>query len=84
MLAAISLFSGLLRAALMPHTLVRTPAAERASYGVWHSRGMEGLGPWLPHCLRALRQAYSSLIRLDLPSEALDIVASLIFDLRYD
>lgn len=81
-LAAISLFSGLLRAALMPHTLVRTPAAERASYGVWHSKGMEGLGPWLPHCLRALRQAYSSLIRLDLPSEALDIVASLIFDLR--
>ena len=81
-LAAISLFSGLLRAALMPHTLVRTPAAERASYGVWPSRGMEGLGPWLPHCLRALRQAYSSLIRLDLPGEALDIIASLIFDLR--
>lgn len=81
-LAAISLFSGLLRAALMPHTLVRTPAAERASYGVWPSRGMEGLGPWLPHCLRALRQAYSSLIRLDLPGEALDIVGNLIFDLR--
>ncbi|XP_034235592.1 exocyst complex component 2 [Thrips palmi] len=81
-LAGISLFSGLLRAALMPHTLVKTPAAERASYGVWHSRGMEGLGPWLPHCLRALRQGYSSLIRLDLPSEVLDIVASLIFDLR--
>jgi hypothetical protein len=44
---------------------------------------MEGVGLWLPHCLRYVRSTYSSLIRLDLPGEALDIVAALIFDLRW-
>lgn len=37
---------------------------------------------WLPTCLRYLRVSYASLIRLDLPNEALDIVVKLIDELR--
>ncbi|XP_023727524.1 exocyst complex component 2 [Cryptotermes secundus] len=80
-LTTIELFSGLLRAAVLPHTLDRM-SIQRQTYGTWPSQGMEGVGPWLPRCLRYVRSTYSSLIRLDLPGEALDIVAILIFDLR--
>lgn len=38
--------------------------------------------PWLPQCLRYVRIAYSTLIRLDLPSEALDIIQKLIDEIR--
>ncbi|XP_055375734.1 exocyst complex component 2 isoform X2 [Condylostylus longicornis] len=37
---------------------------------------------WLPQCLRYMRIAYATLIQLDLPSEALDIVQKFIDDLR--
>ncbi|KDQ71568.1 exocyst complex component 2 [Zootermopsis nevadensis] len=80
-LTTIELFSGLLRAAVLPHTLDRM-SVQRQTYGTWPSQGMEGVGPWLPHCLRYVRSTYSSFIRLDLPGEALDIIAILIFDLR--
>jgi len=80
-LAAIELFSGLLRAAVLPHTLDRM-SIQRQTYGTWPSQGMEAVVPWLPRCLRCIRATYSSLIRLDLPGEVLDIVAILIFDLR--
>jgi hypothetical protein len=80
-LTAIELFSGLLRAAILPHTLDRM-SIQRQTYGTWPSQGMEAVVPWLPRCLRYIRATYSSLIRLDLPGEVLDIVAILIFDLR--
>lgn len=80
-LTAIELFSGLLRAAVLPHTLDRM-SIQRQTYGTWASQGMEAVVPWLPHCLRYIRATYISLIRLDLPGEVLDIVANLIFDLR--
>lgn len=38
--------------------------------------------PWLPQCLRYLRISYATLIRLDLPSEALDIVQKVIDQIR--
>ena len=81
-LTTIELFSGLLRAAVLPHTLDRI-SIQRQTYGSWPSQGLDGVGPWLPHCLRYVRSTYSALIKLDLPGEALDIVANLIFDLRY-
>nr|CAD7410779.1 unnamed protein product [Timema cristinae] len=81
-LAPIELLSGLLRAAILPHTLDRMSPL-RTSYGMWPPQGLEGVGPWLPHCLRYIRSTYTSLIRLDLPNEALTIIASLIFDLRF-
>ncbi|XP_053690882.1 exocyst complex component 2 [Sabethes cyaneus] len=37
---------------------------------------------WMPHCLRYVRVSYATLIRLDLPGEALDIVLKLIDELR--
>lgn len=37
---------------------------------------------WIPQCLRYVRVTYATLIRLDLPNEALDIVSKLINDLR--
>nr|CAD7571838.1 unnamed protein product [Timema californicum] len=80
-LAPIELLSGLLRAAILPHTLDRMSPL-RTSYGMWPPQGLDGVGPWLPHCLRYIRSTYTSLIRLDLPNEALTIIASLIFDLR--
>lgn len=38
--------------------------------------------PWLPQCLRYIRIAYATLIRVDLPSEVLDIIQKLINQLR--
>lgn len=40
------------------------------------------ISTWLPTCLRYLRISYSSLIRLDLPNEVLDVVLKLIDELR--
>ncbi|CAG9808798.1 unnamed protein product [Chironomus riparius] len=40
------------------------------------------ISTWLPTCLRYLRITYSSLIRLDLPNEVLDVVLKLIDELR--
>ncbi|XP_068145979.1 exocyst complex component 2 [Drosophila tropicalis] len=38
--------------------------------------------PWIPQCLRYTRIAYATLITLDLPSEALDIIQKLIDEVR--
>lgn len=38
--------------------------------------------PWIPQCLRFIRIAYATLIRVDLPSEVLDIVQKLINQIR--
>ncbi|KAH8410483.1 hypothetical protein KR215_008781 [Drosophila sulfurigaster] len=38
--------------------------------------------PWVPQCLRYTRIAYATLIGLDLPSEALDIIQRLIDEVR--
>ncbi|XP_063241728.1 exocyst complex component 2 [Bacillus rossius redtenbacheri] len=80
-LTPIDLLCGLLRAAILPHTLDRMSPL-RPGLGVWPAPGADSLGPWLPHCLRCVRSTYAGLIRLDLPGEALDIVGCLIFDLR--
>lgn len=38
--------------------------------------------PWLPQCLRYIRIAYATFIRVDLPSEVLDIIHKLINQIR--
>lgn len=38
--------------------------------------------PWIPQCLRYVRIAYATLIRVDLPSEVLDIIQKLINQIR--
>ncbi|XP_075212432.1 exocyst complex component secretory 5 isoform X2 [Lycorma delicatula] len=70
----IGLFCSLLRAAVLPHT------SETKSQ--WPSHTVDQLHAWLSHCLRYVRSSYISLIALDLPGEALDIVGKLLFDLQ--
>lgn len=38
--------------------------------------------PWIPQCLRYVRIAYATLIRVDLPNEVLDIIQKLINQIR--
>lgn len=79
-MSVISMMCGYMRGAILPHTLDKQ-SPERASY-VWPNLRGDVLSDWLPHCLRYVRSAYALLIGLDLPSEALDCVAKLVFDLR--
>ncbi|XP_071445484.1 exocyst complex component 2 isoform X2 [Hetaerina americana] len=74
---AVRVFCDLVRGALLPlggaERLLRRGQGDHSAGG----------GAWLPHCVRHVRrQAYEPLVRLDLPSEALDAVTSLLFDLR--
>lgn len=79
-LSSITTFCNLLRAAILPHSLNRS-STSRQMYGVWSNTESVVL-LWLPHCLRYFRACYSCFIRIDLPSDALDIFSKLIFDLR--
>ncbi|XP_054278287.1 exocyst complex component 2 [Macrosteles quadrilineatus] len=83
-MSVIAMMCGYLRGAIIPNTLDKT-SADRAML-VWsghgHSVRADTLADWLPHCLRYVRAAYSLLITLDLPSEPLDTVGKLVFDLR--
>lgn len=70
------------RVALLPpthHSLAKQ--AHRVSAWPGHKTN-EKLGPWLPQCLRSIRQCYLSLLKLDIPEENTSLVQRLIFDLR--
>ncbi|XP_022914951.2 exocyst complex component 2 [Onthophagus taurus] len=69
-----------LRAALIPHTLDKT--SDKTNYGTWSIPDIDTMAIYLPECLKYVRSAYSILFKLDLPSEALDIVLTFILDLR--
>lgn len=73
-------FCKTIRLALMPRTLDKN--TDKGSYTTWNSPNIDVLASWLPACLRNIRTTYSTLIKLDLPSEALDIVFNVILDLR--
>lgn len=78
-LGGIRYFSNLIRAAFIPQTFKK--GEDSVEYGDWGHDGKKG-GTWLPSCLRHVRTTYSSLIQLDLPSQALDIIKALTTDLR--
>lgn len=78
-LTTIELFCRTIRSALLPQTADRSIMSEKS---VWNSQTAPNLCNWLAHCLRDVRETYNSLMRLDLPSEALDIVGNLIHDLK--
>ncbi|XP_064467381.1 exocyst complex component 2-like [Ornithodoros turicata] len=70
------------RVALLPsshHSLANQVVTSAAWPG---QKSSEGLGPWLPQCLRYIRQCFSSLLKLDIPEETIPQVQQLIFDLR--
>lgn len=78
-LNAIDRFCWYVRAAILPQNqkFQAVPVWSFAS-----SSQLQQFITWLPTCLRYLRVSYASLIRLDLPGEALDIVLKLIDELR--
>lgn len=51
-------------------------------YGNWNIPELDIIAPFLPDCLRYVRSTYAILIKLDLPSEPLDVISHLILDLR--
>lgn len=78
-LNAIETFCSYVRAAILPQN------QKYHSVPPWQfssSSQLNQFSSWLPTCLRYLRVSYASLIRLDLPGEALDIVLKLIDELR--
>lgn len=79
-LSIMEAFCKTLRSAIIPHTLDKS--TDKATYGTWSTPDSDTIKPWLPACLRYVRSTYSILIKLDLPSEALDIVFKFILDLR--
>jgi len=79
-LGSIRYFCNLIRAAVIPQTFDKK-GEDVVEYGDWGHDGKK-IGPWLPQCLRDVRSTYSTLIQLDLPSQALDIVKRLSTDMR--
>lgn len=78
-LNAIERFCSYVRAAILPQNQ-KYHAIPSWAFG--SSSQLHQFSTWLPTCLRYLRVSYASLIRLDLPGEALDIVLKLIDELR--
>lgn len=82
-LGIIEQFCSFLRAALLP-SLANPRLYSTIDIPKWPTSASANnqFAIWIPQCLRFVRVTYASLIRLDLPSEALDIVSKLINDLR--
>lgn len=81
-LNAIERFCGYLRAAILPQNQNQKYTQIQSWPMISSSSQLNQFLTWLPTCLRYLRVAYATLIRLDLPSEALDIVLKIIDELR--
>uniref|UniRef100_A0A1Q3F439 Exocyst complex component 2 n=1 Tax=Culex tarsalis TaxID=7177 RepID=A0A1Q3F439_CULTA len=84
-LTVIEQFCSYLKAALLPAGNQRTLlVSTMKGLPTWPASNLSlnYLITWLPHCLRYVRVSYATLIRLDLPGEALDIVLKLIDELR--
>ncbi|KAG5674156.1 hypothetical protein PVAND_004140 [Polypedilum vanderplanki] len=78
-LNAIERFCSYVRAAILPQNQKYSTVT---AWSFSSSSQLNLFSTWLPTCLRHLRISYASLIRLDLPNEALDIVLKLIDELR--
>lgn len=75
-------FANLVRAAFLPDTLVGLEPSERAKLGFWKETNQEGSGAWLPQCVRSVRGILGSLMILEVPANCLDVLHSLLADLR--
>jgi len=76
-----SLYADLIKAAFFPSppAVLSTPSKEKQS--IWHSP-VEGMGAWLPSCVRYVRSGMESLQKLSLPPQALERIKKLAGDLR--
>ncbi|XP_044741361.1 exocyst complex component 2 [Chrysoperla carnea] len=89
-LSVIETFCKYVREAVLPHTIDKKSLTATSSSSpsqpttslAWPVLELDSITEWLPHCLRYVRSSYTMLIKLDLPGEALDIVATLVQDLR--
>lgn len=81
-LNAIERFCGYLRAAILPQNQNQKYTQIQSWPLISSTSQLNQFLTWLPTCLRYLRVSYATLIRLDLPSEALDIVLKIIDELR--
>jgi exocyst complex component 2 len=81
-LTSIERFVGYLRAAILPQNQNQRFTQIQSWPIISSSSQLQQFITWLPTCLRYLRVSYATLIRLDLPSECLDIVLKIIDELR--
>lgn len=83
-LSSIEQFCTYLRASILSGSAQRSFASAPSNI-VWPnvtSSQIFQFLPWLPQCLRYVRISYATLIRLDLPSEVLDIIQKVIDQIR--
>ncbi|KAJ8933784.1 hypothetical protein NQ314_013820 [Rhamnusium bicolor] len=78
-MAVIETFCKYVRASLIPNTLDKS---DRSQFGSLSTPDKDEIALYLPELLRSVRSTYTTLIKLDLPNEALDIVSALLLDLR--
>lgn len=82
-MSSIDTFCAYLRAVILTASGQRTANTTNApTWPVVSNSATIQFIPWIPQCLRFVRIAYATLIRVDLPSEALDIVQRLINQIR--
>ncbi|GIY24409.1 exocyst complex component 2 [Caerostris extrusa] len=70
----------LIRMGILPDSLHSFSIQQLQALGSWPKA--EHLTPWLPYCLRSIRNCFSGLLKLEMPEDMLNPVQLLIFDLK--
>ncbi|GIX79321.1 hypothetical protein CDAR_290612 [Caerostris darwini] len=70
----------LIRMGILPDSLHSFSIQQLQALGSWPKA--EHLIPWLPYCLRSIRNCFSGLLKLEMPEDMLNPVQLLIFDLK--
>lgn len=78
---SIETFCSYLQAVILSTSGQRIPTNAPAWPATSNSADLQFI-PWVPQCLRYIRIAYATLIRVDLPNEVLDIIQKLINQIR--
>lgn len=78
----VNFFTNLVRATFLPDSLEKLPQQEREKYGIWPENKQDLPFAWLPHCVRCVRSCVSSVSSLDLPSDSIELMQELSFDMR--
>lgn len=85
LLETVSMLSHLIRGAILGLTV---PVEARGGpdwaqyYRSWPETPVSVITPWMPQVIRLVRSCFSSLLNLDLPNDALDMISGLLLELR--
>ncbi|KAF2359735.1 hypothetical protein FHG87_009511, partial [Trinorchestia longiramus] len=84
LLEVISIYGHLVRGAILG---LAVPLEARDGdlaqyYRSWPETPVSVITPWMPQVIRLVRSCHSTLLTLDLPNDALDIVSGLLLELR--